>query len=126
MGASGWHGNWAAGTPVHVRRQLLPRTEQPGAGATLDGRATQVRLPDSTQDHRTRSQSAARYFEYWFDTGELHPNAAASPFDQSRAAKTIEILDLNRSGACTLRKWTRPWCFMRPLMKSVPTSPADS
>jgi uncharacterized protein (TIGR02646 family) len=50
--------------------------------------------------------SFERYFEYRFDTGELHPNTAASPFDQSRAAKTIEICDLNRAGACTQRRRT--------------------
>ncbi len=46
-----------------------------------------------------------RFFSYRTDTGQLIPNAAASLHDQQRAAQTIEILDLNRSGACTLRKW---------------------
>jgi uncharacterized protein (TIGR02646 family) len=68
--------------------------------AKLDAWHELLLRPDS-EDY-----SFEHYFEYRFDTGELHPNAAASPFDQSRAAKTIEILDLNRSGACTLRKWT--------------------
>jgi uncharacterized protein (TIGR02646 family) len=47
-----------------------------------------------------------RYFEYDFQSGKLHPNGAASPGDQARAARTIEILDLNRDGRCTMRKRT--------------------
>lgn len=47
-----------------------------------------------------------RYFEYRFDTGELHPNGAASDGDRARAAKTIGLLALNRPGACTMRKRT--------------------
>lgn len=47
--------------------------------------------------------SFERYFEYRFDTGELHPSGAASAHDQARAARTIEVLQLNRSGACKQR-----------------------
>lgn len=53
--------------------------------------------------------SFERYFAYRFNTGELCPNGRASPEDQARAAKTIEILDLNRDGACTMRKRTVRW-----------------
>jgi len=45
-----------------------------------------------------------RYFQYRSLTGELEPNGAASPGDQACAAKTIELLKLNRPGACTNRK----------------------
>jgi uncharacterized protein (TIGR02646 family) len=45
-----------------------------------------------------------RYFEYRFDSGELQPAAAASVGDQHRARRTIEILHLNRDGACMNRK----------------------
>lgn len=44
------------------------------------------------------------FFEYRFDSGEVHPNPAASPQDQARAIKTIEILALNRPGLCQSRK----------------------
>jgi uncharacterized protein (TIGR02646 family) len=47
-----------------------------------------------------------RYFEYRFDSGELHPSAAASADDQLRARRTIEILRLNRPGACMSRRRT--------------------
>ncbi|HVV86158.1 MAG TPA: retron system putative HNH endonuclease [Kofleriaceae bacterium] len=47
-----------------------------------------------------------RYFQYRFDTGELQPNEVASQEDQERARTTIEILGLNRAGACKVRKWT--------------------
>lgn len=50
--------------------------------------------------------SFERYFEYRFVTGELRPNAAASPQDQARADKTIELLHLNRPGACKMRMRT--------------------
>ncbi len=46
------------------------------------------------------------YFAYRTDTGELIPNAAAPLSQQQQAIRTIEILDLNRAGACTLRKMT--------------------
>jgi uncharacterized protein (TIGR02646 family) len=45
-----------------------------------------------------------RYFEYRFDTGELHPSTLATPLDQERARRTIEILKLNRSGNCKIRQ----------------------
>lgn len=48
----------------------------------------------------------SRYFSYRTDTGSLEPNAAASTHEQHRARRTIEILDLNRAGACVLRKNT--------------------
>jgi uncharacterized protein (TIGR02646 family) len=48
--------------------------------------------------------SFERYFEYRFDSGELHPAAAATSDEQVRARRTIEILDLNRNGACMSRK----------------------
>jgi hypothetical protein len=48
------------------------------------------------------------YFEYRFDSGQLHPASAATPEEQQRARRTIEILDLNRAGACVSRKhWVR-------------------
>lgn len=47
-----------------------------------------------------------RYFSYRTDTGSLEPNAAASAHEQHRARRTIEILDLNRAGACTFRRNT--------------------
>ncbi len=45
-----------------------------------------------------------RYFEYRFDSGELQPATAAGPDEQRRARVTIEILQLNRPGACMARK----------------------
>jgi len=45
-----------------------------------------------------------RYFEYRTDTGELRENPAASPEDQRRATRTIEILGLNRAGLCIERR----------------------
>jgi uncharacterized protein (TIGR02646 family) len=53
--------------------------------------------------------SFERYFEYRFDTGELHPNGAAIPDDQVRARMTIELLHLNRTGACVNRRRTIKW-----------------
>lgn len=47
-----------------------------------------------------------RYFEYRFDSGEVQPAPTASPEDQARARRTIEILDLNRVGACFSRRLT--------------------
>jgi uncharacterized protein (TIGR02646 family) len=49
------------------------------------------------------------YFEYRFDTGELEPNPAATLDEQHCARRTIEILDLNRVGACRNRKRTVQW-----------------
>lgn len=48
--------------------------------------------------------SFERYFEYRFDSGQLHPARAATPDEQLRARTTIDILCLNRAGACTSRK----------------------
>lgn len=45
-----------------------------------------------------------RYFEYRFETGELHPSTVADEGDRRRAARTIELLALNRAGACTARR----------------------
>jgi uncharacterized protein (TIGR02646 family) len=45
-----------------------------------------------------------RYFEVRFDSGELRPAAGASPADQRRARRTIDIFDLNRTGACGSRR----------------------
>lgn len=50
-----------------------------------------------------------RYFEYRFESGQLRPSAAASPEDQARARRTIEIFDLNRRGACSNRRRTVEW-----------------
>jgi len=47
--------------------------------------------------------SFLRYFSYVSHTGELIPNAAATPDDQQRANRTIAIFDLNRAGACKAR-----------------------
>ena len=46
----------------------------------------------------------SRYFSYRTDTGSLEPNAAATSADQHRATQTIKLLDLNRAGACTMRR----------------------
>ena len=54
-------------------------------------------------DHDYRFE---RYFEYRFDSGMLLPNAAAPAEEQERARRTIELLDLNRKGACEERKRT--------------------
>jgi hypothetical protein len=78
MGASGWQGNCGADTPVHERRQLFRRTGQPGAGATLDGRATQDRLASSAHDDRR-------------DLDPLHDeNFQASPMDYYCSAYQTE------------------------------------
>lgn len=45
-----------------------------------------------------------RYFEYRFDSGKLQPSSAASPAEQVRASRTIEIFNLNRAGACASRR----------------------
>jgi len=45
----------------------------------------------------------ARYLEFDFLTGELLANGAASTSDRARAAKTIELLNLNRTDACKNR-----------------------
>lgn len=50
-----------------------------------------------------------RYFEYRFDSGELHPSAAASPEEQYRARRTIEIFKLNRADVCAHRRRTVRW-----------------
>jgi uncharacterized protein (TIGR02646 family) len=47
--------------------------------------------------------SFARYFLFNFNTGELEPAPDISADDRQRALHTIEILDLNRTGACTAR-----------------------
>ncbi len=44
-----------------------------------------------------------RYFECDFATGKLLPALTASPEEQARAARTIELLRLNRGGACESR-----------------------
>lgn len=44
-----------------------------------------------------------RYFEYRFDSGKLEPALTASPEEQQRARRTIDIFDLNREGACQSR-----------------------
>src|SRR4051812_2551428 len=48
--------------------------------------------------------SFERYFELRFDSWELHPATAATAEDQLRARKTIDVLDLNRSGALKSRR----------------------
>lgn len=45
-----------------------------------------------------------KYFEYHFETGEIHENPAANQADKNRAITTINIFDLNRTGACEVRK----------------------
>ena len=55
-----------------------------------------------------------RYFEYRFDSGELHPAPTASPDEQARAQATIRIFKLNRPGACTSRKRTVDWIRRLP------------
>lgn len=44
-----------------------------------------------------------RYFIYRYRTGEILPNPAASPAEQTRAAETIEVFKLNTPK----RKWQR-------------------
>jgi uncharacterized protein (TIGR02646 family) len=44
-----------------------------------------------------------RYFLFNFDTGELEPAPDIPETDHRRAQRTIAILDLNRTGACTAR-----------------------
>lgn len=44
-----------------------------------------------------------RYFLFNFNTGELEPAPDISDDDRQRARRTIEILDLNRTGACKAR-----------------------
>jgi uncharacterized protein (TIGR02646 family) len=60
-----------------------------------------------------------RYFEFRFDSGELKPASAASPAEQRRALRTIEIFDLNRAGACVSRK------RMVHLMRNLPDVDLD-
>lgn len=50
-----------------------------------------------------------RYFECHFATGELAPAPIASPEDQARAHRTIEVLRLNRADACKSRLRTLRW-----------------
>jgi len=45
-----------------------------------------------------------KFFSYRTDTGKLEPNPGASTHDQHRAQRTIDILDLNRAGACVARR----------------------
>jgi uncharacterized protein (TIGR02646 family) len=47
--------------------------------------------------------SFGRYFLFNFNTGELEPAPDISADDRHRAQRTIEILELNRTGACTAR-----------------------
>ena len=49
------------------------------------------------------------FFSYETDTGKLNPNAGASENKRHRARRTIEILDLNRSGACISRMRQVKW-----------------
>ena len=53
--------------------------------------------------------SFERYFEYRFDSGKLQPASTASADEQRRAVRTIEILELNRAGACLSRKRAVQW-----------------
>src|SRR5262245_20104431 len=50
-----------------------------------------------------------RYFEYRFDNGTLQPASAATAEEQRRAVRTIEILQLNRPGACASRRRAVQW-----------------
>jgi len=50
-----------------------------------------------------------RYFECDFATGELAPAPTASPDEQARARRTIEILRLNRADTCKSRLRTLRW-----------------
>jgi hypothetical protein len=59
-----------------------------------------------------------RYFEYRFDSGKLQPAPAANHDEQRRASRTIEILDLNRVGACASRK--RMVHFLRSIGAATP------
>jgi len=53
--------------------------------------------------------SFERYFEYRFDSGKLQPASAATLEEQLRTVRTIEIFNLNRSGACASRKRVMHW-----------------
>jgi uncharacterized protein (TIGR02646 family) len=44
-----------------------------------------------------------RYFLFRFDSGELEPASGIPEDDRHRALRTIEIFDLNRTGACRAR-----------------------
>lgn len=44
-----------------------------------------------------------RFFDFRFDSGEMHENPAASDVDRRRAARSIEVFNLNRPGACMRR-----------------------
>lgn len=66
--------------------------------AKIDDWNEDLLRPDSTDF------TFERYFEYRSDTGELQHNGAASTGEQRRARATIEMLKLNRPGACTLRR----------------------
>lgn len=44
-----------------------------------------------------------RYFLFNFETGELKPAPGLGAAERHRAQRTIEILDLNRSGTCRAR-----------------------
>jgi len=50
-----------------------------------------------------------RYFEYRADSGKLEPAATASPEEQQRAQRTIDIFDLNRAGTCKNRLQAARW-----------------
>jgi uncharacterized protein (TIGR02646 family) len=50
--------------------------------------------------------SFSRYFLFNFDTGALEPAPGMTEGARHRALRTIEILDLNRTGACQARKAT--------------------
>jgi uncharacterized protein (TIGR02646 family) len=50
--------------------------------------------------------SFERYFQYNASSGALSPNDAAPDADRARAEATIQLLDLNRSGACLMRRRT--------------------
>jgi uncharacterized protein (TIGR02646 family) len=63
-----------------------------------------------------------RYFEVRFDSGKLEPAAAASPQEQERARRTIEILGLNRADARSSRLRVVRW--MR--RSNAEDEPADS
>lgn len=51
----------------------------------------------------------SRYFTYRTDTGVLEPNDGASLDDRRRATRTIQVLDLNRAGLCTMRMQVMKW-----------------
>ena len=69
----------------------------------------------------------SKYFLFKADSGELEPNPKAAEEDQHRAQVTIDILDLNRSGLCKLRRqWMlsdevdRPYRFLRDAVGPSP------